>query len=103
MPPKELVGPVAKSRKKADLIEIATELGMENTSGTIPELVTRIQEHLRAHQELAADPKFQKLFMYRPGAAERKQADSKVTGKNSGDKEIEDAAEAAKLSAPATG
>jgi hypothetical protein len=58
-------------KKKADLIKIATELGMENTSGTIPERVPHIQEHLRAHQELAADPKFQKLFMIQPGAAER--------------------------------
>ena len=103
MPPNtEFVGPIAKSRKKADLIDIANGLGIES-AGTIPVLVSCIQEYLKNHQELAADPKFQKLFMYQPGAAERKQAESKMTGKNSADKGAEDAVEAVKPSAPATG
>ena len=103
MPPNmEFVGPIAKSRKKADLINIANGLGIEST-GTIPELVPCIQEYLKAHQELSADPKFQKLFMYRPGVAESKRAESKVTGRNSGVKAAEDATEATKPSTPATG
>lgn len=65
------------------------------------ELVSRIKEYLQAHQELAADPKFQKLFMYRPGAAGSKESESK--GKNSTDKDAEDAAKNAKPSVPATG
>jgi hypothetical protein len=65
-------------------------------------LVPRIQEYLKNHHEIAADPKFQKLFMYRPGAIECKQVESKVTGKNSADKGVEDAAEAVKPSVPAT-
>ena len=82
-------------------MDIANRLGIEST-GTIPVLVPRIQEYLKNHQ-LAANPKFQKLFMYRPGAIESKQAKSKVTGKNSADKGAEDAAEAVKPSVPATG
>ena len=102
LPNTEFAGPVAKSRKKADLIDIANGLGIEST-GTIPELVPRIQEYLKAHQELSANPKFQKLFMYRPGSAESKPAESKMTGRNSGVKAAEDAAEALKPSAPTTG
>jgi len=41
--------------------------------------------------------------MYWPGAAEWKQAESKMTGKNSADKGVEDAAEAVKPSAPGMG
>jgi hypothetical protein len=100
LPNKEFVGPISKSRRKADLIDIANGLGIANT-GTIPELVSRIKEYLQAHQELTADPKFQKLFMYWPGAAGSKESESK--GKNSADKDAEDAAETAKPSVPATG
>lgn len=100
LPNKEFVGPISKSRRKVDLIDIANGLGIANT-GTISELVPRIKEYLQAHQELAADPKFQKLVVYRPGAAGSKESKSK--GKNSAAKDAEDAAENAKPSIPVTG
>ena len=103
MPPNtEFVGPIAKSRRKADLTDIANRLGIEST-GTIPVLVPCIQEYLKNHQEVAADSKFQKLSMYWPGDIKSKQAESKVTGKNSADKRAEDAAEAVKPPTPAMG
>jgi hypothetical protein len=100
LPNKEFVGPISKARRKADLVDIANGLGIENT-GTILELVPRIREYLQAHQELSVDPKFQKLFMYWPGAAGSRESESK--GKNSADKVAEDAAENVKPSVPATG
>jgi hypothetical protein len=75
-------------------------MGIKNM-GTIPELVSHIKEYLQAHQELMAGPKFQKLYMYQPGAVGSKESKSK--GKNSADKDAEDAAENAKLFVPATG
>jgi hypothetical protein len=99
---KELIGPISTSRKKADLVDIATALGIEYT-GTIRELVPRIQGHLKAHQELVTQSQFQRLFMYRPAAAESKKADSRENGKSSTDKQAEDNAENSKPSAAATG
>jgi hypothetical protein len=61
---KELTGPINSSRKKQDLIDIAKALGIENTAGTIKDLVPRIQQYLKDHQELSAETRFQRLFMY---------------------------------------
>jgi hypothetical protein len=100
---KELTGPINSSRKKQDLVDIAEALGMKNTSGTIKELVPRIQGYLKEHQELSSEAKFQRLFMYRPAAASRTKGDRKETGKTSADKTVEDVIENAKPVDPVTG
>jgi hypothetical protein len=100
---KELAGPINSSRKKQDLIDIAKALGIENTAGTIKDLVPRIQQYLKDHQELSAETRFQRLFMYRPGAAGSKKSNSKETGKTSADKTAEDMVEIAKPAGSATG
>jgi hypothetical protein len=45
LPNKEFVSLIFKARRKADLVDIANELGVENT-GIILKLVPRIREYL---------------------------------------------------------
>jgi hypothetical protein len=100
---KEFTGPINNTRRKADLIDIINALGIKENTGTIKELIPRIQKHLNEHQELAIDSRFQKLFVYRASAVQSTKAESKETGKNSADKSAEDAAAGATGSGKATG
>ncbi|KAF7342706.1 hypothetical protein MSAN_02028500 [Mycena sanguinolenta] len=69
---------------KAELQAIASALGLE-AEQTVPELRNDIQKHIRAHPELADNPRFTPLFAHRP--------EVKVAGKNSADKAGEEASE----------
>ncbi|KAH9927555.1 hypothetical protein B0H21DRAFT_838358 [Amylocystis lapponica] len=97
-----LSGPVNSKRRKADLVKIAEGLSLDST-GTIRELVPRINAHLQANQQLSTDPRFQQLFSYRSGEGSGGQALSKETGKNSADKAADDMAEQHKSATSGTG
>ncbi len=98
-----LMGPITTKRKKADLVDIAQALELDS-AGTVKDLVKRIKQYTELHEaRLSADPQFQQLFMYRPSAAGKGQAESKETGKTSADKAAEDILESQKCLVPATG
>ncbi|KAJ7065099.1 hypothetical protein B0H15DRAFT_958560 [Mycena belliarum] len=89
-----LKGPVNKSRKKADLQEIAQALGLD-TSGLVGGLVGRIKAHLENNTAtLGVDPRFVALYTYSTAHQGSKRQD-----KTSADKSVEDNAEASKASA----
>ncbi|KAJ7685828.1 hypothetical protein B0H17DRAFT_1137313 [Mycena rosella] len=89
-----LTGPVNKSRKKAELQDIAEALGLE-TSGVVDALQARIRPFLEANTAtLSKVPRFAGLYSYK---ADRKP--SKKTVKTSADKAVEDDFEKAKSSA----
>ncbi|KAJ7675231.1 hypothetical protein B0H17DRAFT_1207861 [Mycena rosella] len=89
-----LTGPVNKSRKKAELQDIAEALGLE-TSGVVDALQARIRPFLEANTAtLSKVPQFAGLYSYK---ADRKP--SKKTVKTSADKAVEDDSEKAKSSA----
>jgi hypothetical protein len=80
------------------ILNIALALGLTST-GTIKDLIPCIKTHVKDHQaELASDPRFQKLVMYRPSGVK-----SKETGKTSADKVTEDIHEARKAIIAKTG
>lgn len=95
-----LVGPVNNKRKKADLVEIASALGLDPV-GTVNELVGHIKKHLKGNEQLSTDPQFQGLYVYRPGAAGA--AIPTKSTKNSADKSAEDVIEGEKPRGDATG
>jgi hypothetical protein len=92
-------GPLSKSRK-ADLEAIADALQVSK-EGTKPILVTRIQDHFKGHPELAADPLFQNLFVYR--SASSGSSGNAQGKKTSADKAAEDIVEENKKDIAATG
>ncbi|KAI0704363.1 hypothetical protein BC835DRAFT_1302977 [Cytidiella melzeri] len=101
------LGPVNKTRRKDDLIDIARAIKipqhdtMDYHNVNKEKLVKLIRDHLDAHQaRLSIDPKFQVLYAYRPTTG---RAVAVTSHKNSADKAIEDAAENAKLQPAATG
>ncbi|KAJ7865486.1 hypothetical protein B0H14DRAFT_2573906 [Mycena olivaceomarginata] len=65
---------------KPQLVAIASAMGL--VGKTVPALRQVIQAHMRAHPELADEPKFFPLFSHR--------AESTPTGKNSSDKANEE-------------
>ena len=95
-------GPINASRRKAELQAIAEALNI-NSTGTVKDLVRRIKEHVKEHNDkLALDPRFQGLTTdagYRPSA----EGTTKRVGKTSTDKATEDQHEEEKPVAPPTG
>jgi hypothetical protein len=91
----ELKGPLSKSRKNeleaiADMLQISKD-------GTKPVLLARIQNHFKDHLELATDPHFQPLFVYRPATSDKREK------KSSADKAAEDTKEENKKEGAAIG
>ncbi|KAJ7098822.1 hypothetical protein C8R44DRAFT_810688 [Mycena epipterygia] len=83
-----VTGPVAKSRKKADLQNIADALGLD-TAGTIDVLVLRIRAYMDANTAvLNGMPRFTGLFTFKSAPKAAKQ-----DKKTSADKDAEDVAE----------
>lgn len=77
-----LKGPVTKSRKKDDLIEIAYSLSITECAepseadelrdmGTVAQLIERIQAFLARHPDLKNDDRFVRLFLTERQAAKR--------------------------------
>ena len=58
-------GPVNTRMKKEKLLAIATALALDPRPSTVANIVSKIKKHLTQHPELAEDPKFQGLFVYR--------------------------------------
>ncbi|CAL1710819.1 unnamed protein product [Somion occarium] len=98
-----VVGPINNKRKKAHLQAITLALGIDD-NGKVLELVDRINRHIKEHHaHLSIDPRFQKLFVYRPDTVSSTKADSKETGKTSADRTAEDLAEQQKAAQEPTG
>lgn len=57
-------GPINKMKKEC-LINVCQSLGIES-EGNIPALCIRLQRHIDAHPDLADNPKYQQMFVYRP-------------------------------------
>jgi hypothetical protein len=87
----QLVGPISKQRKKAELQAIARALGIPD-NGTVPALVLIIKAHLQQHPDLFDNPQFQGLFQYRARAGGEQ--------KTSADKVAEDLSEQGKDHVP---
>ncbi|KAH9921611.1 uncharacterized protein B0H18DRAFT_541674 [Fomitopsis serialis] len=86
-----LKGPVDMSRRKAELMDIASGLGL-STVGNKKTLIQQITEYLGNHDDLCLDPKFQGLFAYRPDTkiASGGRSQTKQGSKTSADKVNED-------------
>ncbi|KAH9932373.1 uncharacterized protein B0H18DRAFT_1102492 [Fomitopsis serialis] len=86
-----LKGPVDMSRRKAELMDIASGLGL-STVGNKKTLIQQITEYLGNHDDLCLDPKFQGLFAYRPDTkiASGGRSQTKQGSKTSADKVTED-------------
>ncbi|KAM5531968.1 hypothetical protein V8D89_014368 [Ganoderma adspersum] len=94
-----LWGPVNMDRKRTELVEIATALGIKfDKKANKTTLVQLTKDHIDAHPGLAKEKRFQGLFAYRPD----KQA-AKPAPKSSADRDAEDAVEASKDGKPETG
>jgi hypothetical protein len=91
-----LKGPILKSRKKAELQDIADALGLDS-SGKNESLATRIHDALDANKKAWAEiPRFSGLYTF-------KSAPKSKNPKTSADKAAEDISEKAKKLKAATG
>jgi hypothetical protein len=91
-----LKGPILKSRKKAELQDIADALGLDS-SGKNESLATRIHAALDANKKAWAEiPRFSGLYTF-------KSAPKSKNPKTSADKAAEDISEKAKKPKAATG
>lgn len=96
-----LHGPITIKRRKADLVYIAAQLGLDS-AGTVPVLAKRINDYIKQNpNEIATSFRFQRLVSYRPEVIQK--AESKETGKNSADKDRADAVENNAKSSEPTG
>ncbi|KAI0753969.1 hypothetical protein C8Q80DRAFT_1349912 [Daedaleopsis nitida] len=84
-PKSHISGPVNNNRTRADLVEIATALGLCTTSKDgKTKLVPLIQKHLKAHPELADQRAFQSLQGGRKKGTQQKDTEEDAVGQGGG-------------------
>ncbi|KAF9477414.1 hypothetical protein BDN70DRAFT_111780, partial [Pholiota conissans] len=84
-------GRVNNKMKKPKLVALATSLNINPVPEKVSDLVSAIKKHIDENPQLATDPKYQGLFVYRTNNGQSQKLDKK-----SSDKDAEDLAAAAK-------